>query len=305
MNPAGANPATDRVLCLALVVYFVLLARTAAALFRTGTLECHRPRDRCDHPAVGRGVGGGATLRAGLTHQRLARLAAEEGVELDVADLPRMPSGRISRDAADALFAGVRGELDADPDDWRRWYRLARAYDYAGDRNRAPARRCAPRSNWKRQEGPDFLPRLLIVHHTPSPATRELLEAVLAGAADPEISGVEVVARPALAATLPETLDADGYLFGTPANFGYMSGRSNTSSTGSTTRAWTMLLGDPTVCGCTEQRHRGRGRIRRADRNRTEAGEVVRCAPVTGPVDSVARRRAYELGGTLAAVLME
>ena len=65
---------------------------------------------------------------------------------------------------------------------------------------------------------------LLVVHHTPSPSTRELLEAVLAGANDPEIDGVEVVSRPALAATLPDMLDADGYLFGTTANFGYMSG---------------------------------------------------------------------------------
>jgi multimeric flavodoxin WrbA len=66
--------------------------------------------------------------------------------------------------------------------------------------------------------------RLLVVHHTPSPATRELLDAVLAGAHDPEITGVDVVVRPALAATVSDMLDADGYLFGTPANFGYMSG---------------------------------------------------------------------------------
>jgi multimeric flavodoxin WrbA len=65
---------------------------------------------------------------------------------------------------------------------------------------------------------------LLVVHHTPSPTTRELLEAVLAGANDAEIHGVDVVSRPALAATLPDMLDADGYLFGTTANFGYMSG---------------------------------------------------------------------------------
>lgn len=65
---------------------------------------------------------------------------------------------------------------------------------------------------------------LLVVHHTPSPTTRELLEAVLAGANDPEIDGVDVVSRPALAATIPDMLDADGYLFGTTANFGYMSG---------------------------------------------------------------------------------
>jgi len=65
---------------------------------------------------------------------------------------------------------------------------------------------------------------LLIVHHTPSPTTRELLEAALAGANDPEIDGVDVVSRPALAASLPDMRDADGYLLGTTANFGYMFG---------------------------------------------------------------------------------
>jgi cytochrome c-type biogenesis protein CcmH/NrfG len=58
-------------------------------------------------------------------------------MELDASTLPRRPSGRIQRDVADALFATVRTEVEADPDDWRRWYRLARAYDYAGDRRRA------------------------------------------------------------------------------------------------------------------------------------------------------------------------
>ncbi|WP_461122236.1 flavodoxin family protein [Saccharothrix stipae] len=68
------------------------------------------------------------------------------------------------------------------------------------------------------------MPRLLIVHHTPSPAMHELFEAVLAGAADPEIEGVEVVRRPALGATVTDVLEADGYLLGTPANIGYISG---------------------------------------------------------------------------------
>ena len=124
-------------LCLALIFYFAMLTRTAVALIRSGT------------PAsIALGIGvlmlpvvGAwamvATLRAGLAHQRLARLAAEDGMELDVESLPRMPSGRIQRDAADALFQTTRAELDADPDNWRRWYRLARAYDYAGDRSRA------------------------------------------------------------------------------------------------------------------------------------------------------------------------
>ena len=65
---------------------------------------------------------------------------------------------------------------------------------------------------------------LLVVHHTPSPVTRECLEAVLKGARDPDIDGVEVKSIPALGATVPDVLEADGFLFGTSANFGYMSG---------------------------------------------------------------------------------
>lgn len=62
------------------------------------------------------------------------------------------------------------------------------------------------------------------MHHTPSPATAELLDAVLAGGRDPEITGVEVVARAALAATASDLLAADAVVLGTPANIGYMSG---------------------------------------------------------------------------------
>ena len=68
------------------------------------------------------------------------------------------------------------------------------------------------------------MPTLLIVHHTPSPACQDLLDAVVAGARDPALEGVEVVVRPALAAAASDVLDADGYLLGTPANLGYMSG---------------------------------------------------------------------------------
>jgi hypothetical protein len=68
------------------------------------------------------------------------------------------------------------------------------------------------------------MPRLLIVHHTPSPTMQMMLESVLAGSRDEAIEGVEVVVRPALAATAVDVLAADGYLLGTPANIGYMSG---------------------------------------------------------------------------------
>jgi multimeric flavodoxin WrbA len=65
---------------------------------------------------------------------------------------------------------------------------------------------------------------LLIVHHTPSPFMQEMFEAVLSGATDPEIEDVEVVRRPALAVSPSDVLEADGYLLGSPANLGYMSG---------------------------------------------------------------------------------
>ena len=64
---------------------------------------------------------------------------------------------------------------------------------------------------------------LLVVHHTTSPATQELLEAALAGTRAEGIENVEVVVRPALGATIPDVLEADGFLLGTPTNIGYMS----------------------------------------------------------------------------------
>ncbi|QYJ05528.1 NAD(P)H-dependent oxidoreductase [Nocardioides panacisoli] len=70
--------------------------------------------------------------------------------------------------------------------------------------------------------------RLLIVHHSPTPGVTQLTDALVAGARDEEIEGVEVVVRSALDAAsaegAEEVLAADGYLIATPANFGYMSG---------------------------------------------------------------------------------
>ncbi len=124
-------------MCLALLLYLVLLGRTAVILISSDRIA-----------AIGLGIGllflpalgvwaMIATLRAGFAHQRLARRVAAEGMELDVSALPHRRSGRLERSAADALFDVVREEVRDKPDDWRRWYRLARAYDYAGDRGRA------------------------------------------------------------------------------------------------------------------------------------------------------------------------
>jgi len=68
------------------------------------------------------------------------------------------------------------------------------------------------------------MPSLLVIHHSPTAATRSLLEAVLVGARDPQIEDVDVRAVAALAATAEDVLGADGYILGTTANFGYMSG---------------------------------------------------------------------------------
>ena len=66
--------------------------------------------------------------------------------------------------------------------------------------------------------------RLLVVHHTSSPALEAMFDAVMSGATNEQIEGVEVVARPALGASAVDVLEADGYLLGTPANLGYISG---------------------------------------------------------------------------------
>ncbi len=124
-------------MCLALLVYLALLGRTAVLMMSSGhAVAIALGVALVIMPAIGLWAMI-ATLRTGFVHQKLVRLVAEDGMELDISALPRRPSGRIQQQAADALFDTVRTELHNDPDDWRRWYRLARAYDYAGDRGRA------------------------------------------------------------------------------------------------------------------------------------------------------------------------
>ncbi len=128
---------TALLLTAVLVVYFVLMTGRAIVLLETGT-------------GVGIGLGVGvlmlpivgawvavATIRFGLQTERLAQRLAAEGTLPDTSSLPRMPSGRIDRSAADAWFEQRRAEVEAAPEDWRTWFRLAHGYDIAGDRRRA------------------------------------------------------------------------------------------------------------------------------------------------------------------------
>ncbi len=63
---------------------------------------------------------------------------------------------------------------------------------------------------------------LTIIYHSQSGNTRQLAEAVAAGAREEE--GLILSIKTAFDAQLEDLLAADALLFGTPENFGYMSG---------------------------------------------------------------------------------
>ena len=150
------------------------------------------------------------------------------------------------------------------------------------------------------------MPTLLIVHHTPSPAMSELLDAVISGANDPDISGVDVVRRAALSATASDVLAADGILLGTPANIGYMSGALKhffdqiyypvlDDTRGRPYGLWVHgNLGTEGAVRAVESIANGLGW--------TRAAAVVE---VSGAPTKADLERCYELGGTLAATLLD
>ena len=65
---------------------------------------------------------------------------------------------------------------------------------------------------------------LLIVAHAPSPNTARLLDAVVAGAKSPDISGVQTFAKSPFETTAEDVMSAHGIILGTTENLGYMSG---------------------------------------------------------------------------------
>jgi len=124
------------VLAAVLVLYLVLTAQRAWALLSSGDVVLTLLGvGVLILPVIG-AVLLVAELRFGLATQRLGERLADEG-GLPVDDLPRRPSGRVERSAADEVFAARRAEAEAAPDDWRTWFRLGIAYDDAGDRRRA------------------------------------------------------------------------------------------------------------------------------------------------------------------------
>jgi multimeric flavodoxin WrbA len=66
--------------------------------------------------------------------------------------------------------------------------------------------------------------RLLVVFHSRSGGTAAMTDAVVAGANDDAIEGVEVCVQRAFDTTVDDVRACNGIVLGTPENFGYMSG---------------------------------------------------------------------------------
>ena len=161
------------------------------------------------------------------------------------------------------------------------------------------------------------MPTLLVVHHSPTPTVQSLTDAVLAGAHDDAIEGVEVVVRPALEANADDVLAADGYLLGTTANFGYMSGALKHFFDTIFLEAGGALADDGSAregAGTAKPfglyvhgRYDTEGAIRSVTSivqalAWRQSAEVL---SVVGDVGEEEKERAYELGGTLAALLAD
>jgi len=146
--------------------------------------------------------------------------------------------------------------------------------------------------------------RLLVVHHTPSPALQELLESALAGARDEAIEGVEVVVRPALVASAVETMEADGYLLGTPANIGYISGALKHYFDAVYYPCLEATRGRPFAAYVHGNLDSG-GAVRAIETITTglQWRAVAPVLTVTGPPDRAARDGVRDLAATLAATL--
>lgn len=136
---AGKIKLTIGLIVAALAVYFVVLGRNAVSLMTDGNVSLLLLGLAVMFlPLLGVWMVY-STLRSTIANDRMARRIHDEGLAIDVSDLPKRPSGRVERDAADELFAVYKAKWEADPDSWRTNYLLARAYDIAGDRGRARA----------------------------------------------------------------------------------------------------------------------------------------------------------------------
>jgi NAD(P)H-dependent FMN reductase len=148
------------------------------------------------------------------------------------------------------------------------------------------------------------MPRLLLVHHTVSPTTEELFEAARRGTRDEAIVGVDVVVVPALSASVPEVLAADGYLLGTPANIGYISGALKHFFDTIYYPCRAATEGRP-YAAYVHGNLDGGGAVRAIETITTGLGwkPVAPVLAIAGTVGRPEREAAYDLGATIAATL--
>lgn len=146
---------------------------------------------------------------------------------------------------------------------------------------------------------------LLIVHHTPSPYCQAMFEAVISGATDPEIEGVDVVRRAALSVSASDFLDADGYVLGSPANLGYISGALKHAFDVCYYQILDSTRGRP--FGLYLHGNEGtEGAERAVDAITTGLGwsKAAEYTTVSGKPEKSDLERCWELGATVAAQLM-
>jgi NAD(P)H-dependent FMN reductase len=150
------------------------------------------------------------------------------------------------------------------------------------------------------------VPRLLVVHHTPSPAVHSMVEAIVDGSGADGLDSVEVGRSAALSTTASDVLAADGYVLVAPANLGSMAGA-------------LKHFFDTVYYPCLDET-RGRpfgcavhgnddvdGAVRGIDRIVTGLGwrQVSDHVRVLGAPDPAATEACWNLGATVAASILE
>jgi len=75
-------------------------------------------------------------LRFGLRIEKLGELLKKENA-WPRFEFELRPSGRPTRESAEAIFGKYRDAVENDESNWRTWFALGLAYDAAGDRARA------------------------------------------------------------------------------------------------------------------------------------------------------------------------
>lgn len=84
----------------------------------------------------------------GYSMQAMGAQLASEG-DLPIDDFARTPSGRIVLEDAQRFLAVERERVEANPQDWKSWYRFGLAQDAARDRRRARAAMREARRLWQ------------------------------------------------------------------------------------------------------------------------------------------------------------